>query len=365
MRHAATEAVPYSGAEAAPSSASEAAPYSASEAATHPPTGVGWSGNTHPPTEAAGAFRQEQAAPERIPRTDPGQQPTRIRKRRTAPLLVALAVAAVVAAGGGTAYMLTRGSAKHGGTSAGTKVPSTVFPTETMLVRQDTAPGWPQKCHARIARYPTDASAAPAAVTSGSCDILPAYAPGMRKFAFTRRTSGGNQLWTADADGGNAAELVGKVGGGRTAWSPDGGRIAYFAPDDAGRNQLYTVTVADAKVTQLTTDGSHKDDPSWGPSGRIAYYSDASGENQIYVLDPRRPDQPPVRLTKDGVFAKDPSWSPDGTRIAFTHGAYPHGEIWLMQADGSGAHRLSGSSEHEMDPVWARNGGWIAYTRGP
>ncbi|WP_147340985.1 protein kinase domain-containing protein [Actinomadura logoneensis] len=379
-----------------------------SGAAPHPPTEVGRSEPTHPPTQAAGVLRQEQAAadrapqpgrgarPQGVPQTEPGQRtgtgpwpnpvpqatpdhhagsrqpdgqgspPASVRRRRTAPLLVALAVAAVVAAGGAAAYMATRGSAKHSNTAGGTTGSAApAFPHETMLVRQDTAPGWPQKCHARIARYPTDATAAPSAVTSGSCDMLPAYTPDMRRFSFIRRTGGGNQLWTADADGGNAARLVGKVGGGRTAWSPDGGRIAYFAPDDAGVDQLFTVTVADGKSTQLTTDRARKGDPSWGPSGRIAFFSDASGENQIYLLDPQRPDQQPVRLTRDDVFAKDPAWSPDGTCLVFTRGAYPHGEIWIMGADGSGAHRLVGSSEHEMDPVWARAGGWVAYTRGP
>ncbi|WP_051468181.1 protein kinase domain-containing protein [Actinomadura oligospora] len=371
-----------------PSDDVRSVPTPTADAATHPPTDVARNERTHPPTETAKGFAQEQPPPNRantvpvpgpdrptpvygpgngpVPRTHPGERPTRTAtKRRTAPILVALAVAAVMAAGGGTAYLLSKsGHDKSSGSSKSASA-AAAFPSETLLARQDTAPGWPQKCHARIVRYSANIGGAPAAVTSGSCDMLPAYAPGLRKFAFTRRTGSGNQLWTADADGSNAAKLVDKIGGGRTAWSPDGRQIAYFAKDDAGVNQLHVVTVADGKTTQLTTDDAVKDDPSWGRSGKLAYFSAASGQNQIYLLDPQHPDQPGVRLTKDDVFAKDPSWSPDGARIVFTHGAYPHGEIWIMQADGSGAHRLVTSSEHAMDPVWSRDGSWVAYTRGP
>ncbi|MEV5573756.1 protein kinase [Spirillospora sp. NPDC052269] len=339
-------------------------------AATHPPTDVVQNGRTHPPTETNQVFAQGHHAvpapaphPPPGPGPDPGHRPTRtMGKRRRLPLFVALAVAAVVAAGGGTAYLLSGSKHDHSHSTTGTS--AAAFPSETMLVRQDTAPGWPQSCHAHIARFSANTGAAPSAVTSGSCDILPAYAPGLRKFAFTRRVGGVNQLWTADTDGSNAAKLVDKIGGGRTAWSPDGTRIAYFAKDDTGFNQLYVVTVADAKTTRLTSDGADKDDPSWGPSGKLLYFDSGSGQNQIHLLDPQHPDRPSIRLTRDNVFAKDPSWSPDGTRIAFTRGAYPHGEIWIMGADGSGAHRLTGSSEHEMDPVWSRDGSWIAYTRG-
>lgn len=333
--------------------------------ATHPPTDVAQSANTHPPTEI----------PAPVPdRTDPGRQHARPkeprrrngrpRERRVAPIVVAAAVAAVVAAGGGAAYLLSA-SKDHGHSPSGSSnSAAAAFPSEPMLVRQDTAAGWPQACHAHISRYPANTGAAPSALTSGSCDMLPAYAPGLRKFAFTRRTGNGNQLWTADTDGSNAAKLVDRIGGGRTAWSPDGKQIAYFAKDDNDVSQLYVVTVADGRTTQITTEAGNKDDPAWGPSGGIAYFNDETGQNQIYLLDPRHPTNPRVQLTTDNVFAKDPAWSPDGEFIAFTRGAYPHGEIWIMKADGSGAHRLTGSSEHEMDPVWSRDGRWVAYTRG-
>ncbi|MFC4909982.1 protein kinase domain-containing protein [Actinomadura gamaensis] len=364
--------------------------------------------NTHPPTAAA-AYQQQQAvaqqraaqqqaaqqqaaqrqaahqqaahqeqavvAPERrtgpggIPWTEPGrhQRP----KRRGGPLLVALAVAAVVAAGGGgAAYLIANSGNSHkpttgsGGVSSQGGPAVAGFPSDPMLVRQDTAPGWPQSCHARIARYSADAGSAVSAVTSGSCDMLPEYSRDHTKFAFTRKTDTGYEAWTADANGANATKLTDKLTGGRVVWSPDGRLLAYVGKDDNGVAQLYSIPAGGGKASQLTTDGSAKDDPAWSPDGRLAFWSKRSGTEQIYVLDPGYPDQAWTQVTHGTRPAVDPAWSPDGKRLAFTYGTYPSGQICVTDAGGANEHALVSSGEHEMDPVWSRDGNWVAYTRG-
>ena len=44
---------------------------------------------------------------------------------------------------------------------------------------------------------------------------------------------------------------------------------------------------------------------------------------------------------------KNPSWSPDGTRIAY----YRDGQIWVMNADGSGKKQISSGSGGDH-PDW-------------
>ena len=59
-------------------------------------------------------------------------------------------------------------------------------------------------------------------------------------------------------------------------------------------------------------DGS----PSWSSDGgRIAFDSLRDGNGEIYVMNADGSGQ--TRLTDDPGFDGSPSWSPDGSRIAF------------------------------------------------
>jgi Tol biopolymer transport system component len=59
-----------------------------------------------------------------------------------------------------------------------------------------------------------------------------------------------------------------------------------------------------------------------------------------------------------------PDWSPGGTKIAFTRFANSLGQIYTMNADGSGQTRVSGDPPvPEIAPVWSPDGTKIAFTR--
>jgi TolB protein len=64
-----------------------------------------------------------------------------------------------------------------------------------------------------------------------------------------------------------------------------------------------------------------------------------------------------TRLTRSPEPEFDATWSPDGTRIAFRFERNGDSEIWLMNAEGSGRHRLT----HGLSPAWSPDGSKIAY----
>jgi DNA-binding winged helix-turn-helix (wHTH) protein/Tol biopolymer transport system component len=72
----------------------------------------------------------------------------------------------------------------------------------------------------------------------------------------------------------------------------------------------------------------------------------------------------PRRIAEEGSSARV---SPDGSRIVYQRNGIGRNELWLMQADGTGAHRIVGDGKTEREffsPVaWAPDGRRVAYLR--
>jgi Tol biopolymer transport system component len=101
---------------------------------------------------------------------------------------------------------------------------------------------------------------------------------------------------------------------------------------------------------------------SWTPDGKIVYWSNASGDDDLWVGgdDGRNPKQ----LTANTRTNQAPSVSPDGGSIAFTgdRTGLPH--IWKISIDGSKPQQLTDGAG-EAVPVWSPDGRWVYYTSVP
>ncbi|MBN8591157.1 MAG: PD40 domain-containing protein [Anaerolineae bacterium] len=103
--------------------------------------------------------------------------------------------------------------------------------------------------------------------------------------------------------------------------------------------------------------------PTWSPDGtRLAFVSTRSGNQDIWLVNA---DGSGLRqLTNHSSFDREIAWSSDGTKIAFSSGRTGGGDIYVISVAGTGipsATRFTRSTLNEYNPVWAPNGGGIAY----
>jgi Tol biopolymer transport system component len=135
-----------------------------------------------------------------------------------------------------------------------------------------------------------------------------------------------------------------------------------------GIGGLVGVFVAAAVLGSTTAVGAART-PKLG--GKIAFYSDRDGPFDIYVM---KADGTGTRrlTTSKPKGAKEqaalwPRWSPEGKRIVFQSGApqLTEGQIYVMNADGSGKRRLTSPSQGDnILPAWSPKGSRIAFVSG-
>ncbi|GLY85736.1 protein kinase domain-containing protein [Actinoallomurus iriomotensis] len=311
--------------------------------------------------------------PERMaPTTNPtrpmppdGGSPARRRGRGR--VLLAGAAAVVVAAAV-TGWLLTRHDGGKPTGAAGGSGPAPL-PKAGLLVRIDRQSGWPSRCYGSIGRLvPTTRVAAKVISDDDKCDMLPRWSPDRKQIAFTRNVSATvNELWITNADGTGTPRMITNIVDGRTrsAWSPDGKKIAIVARTPSGR-QIAVITIAHPETPlRLTGDGADKDDPAWC-GNRVAFWSKKSGTQQIYTVDAGTAGGPWTQVTHDDHDVNDPSFSPDCRTMAYTEQpAKDARHVWLTPSDGTGTpRRLTSTATRDMDPTFSPDGTWIATARG-
>jgi Tol biopolymer transport system component len=86
--------------------------------------------------------------------------------------------------------------------------------------------------------------------------------------------------------------------------------------------------------------------------GKIAFTSNRDGNDEIYVMNADGTGA--TRLTDNPASDYQPAWSPDGSRIVFTSNRDGRSDIYVMNTDGSGVTRLTTTTtpHGSTRPVW-------------
>jgi len=172
------------------------------------------------------------------------------------------------------------------------------------------------------------------------------------------------RVMTMRPDGSELHELTKTAGNsGFPSWSPDGKRIV-FRFWGASEHGLRIINLDDGSSTKLTTGFDNF--PAWSPKGDlIAFTRFSEDDYDIYTI---RPDGTGLRkLTAAPGNDAHEIWSPDVKHILFSSARLgfkdeaplyddipqPYGELFVMNADGSGQRPLTDNQWEDATPAWA------------
>ncbi len=140
--------------------------------------------------------------------------------------------------------------------------------------------------------------------------------------------------------------------------APDGSRALFGAHGD-----VFTVPAKSGPTRNLTnTPGVHERASKWSPDGKyIAWISDESGEDEIWVASPTSTEKP-RQLTKGAdTYKYELSWSPDSKRILWSD---KKNRVSFVEVDSGKVVEVVQSKNWEIrDSVWSPDSQWIAFSQ--
>jgi Tol biopolymer transport system component len=187
------------------------------------------------------------------------------------------------------------------------------------------------------------------------------------RIVFQANAGRSSQLFTIEPDGTGLRQITharAKNGGPESpTWSPDGRTIAFDAPAGKGVN-IFTVTPGALPVELPLSVGAFNGDPAYSPDGTLISFDQDVGPSAptvhgIFVAnaDGSGAHRLTTGIPTKAAFDTESQWSPDGTRLAFTRVRNSkQAAVFVVNVDGTGLSRLTPWNLDAASPDWSPDG---------
>jgi len=182
------------------------------------------------------------------------------------------------------------------------------------------------------------------------------------KIYFVSNRTGSKEIWVMDYDGENQHPVthVGSISLSPRI-SPDNSRLAFASLGNQGwAIRMFSFDLGRTVAFPTGTVGGSNLTPAWASDGtKIAFSSSRSGDSEIWVVDANGGSAHRITSLKGPDVS--PTWNPrSNSQIAFTGGRTGEPQIYIMEQDGSNIQRITDQG-YAVSPSWHPGGGMLAF----
>ena len=192
----------------------------------------------------------------------------------------------------------------------------------------------------------------------------PRYSPDGNRIAFGVAGAGGFDIWTIDLGSGALERLTNGGGNDRPEWSADGTRVAYSSAREQPQGLWWQP--ADGSAAAMKLQG-HRDpirEGAFTPDGKaLLFRTDHTTNSRDIWLRSLSGDSTPVALLTTPNDEKEPRASPDSRWLAYVSNESGREEVYV-KAMTPGGGRVPVSAGPGGEPLWAPHGLRLFYRTG-
>jgi TolB protein len=180
------------------------------------------------------------------------------------------------------------------------------------------------------------------------------------KIFYVKQTGQNKEIWQMDYDGANQHQITHAGYAISPRISPDNSRLAFSQLGKSSGFQIGMYSLLLNRTVNFANAGGTNVSPAWAPNGQqLAFSSSRTGDPEIWVSDAQGTSA--RRVTDFKGPDASPTWNPKtGAQIAWVSGRTGLPQIYIMESDGSGVQRLTDGG-YASSPSWSPNGQFLAF----